>query len=254
MEMDELIQYTINNPFDYNGFIRAIKELTKKSDIQNLNQIRENMNLTFPLTEELWLNWITDEENKQLNEQKYDFNKLVDLYLKALKDCPVNISIWCKYLDFITVSKHLTTENTRKEFEKSLQKVGLHTSEATLVWNKYRKFEEEILDSLIPDNSENVDLKNPVIKKQLEHIGSIYLRQISIPLAGIEDTKNDYVDFADIYSRPDSEIQSIQDSYSKSIEILHSVQEFEMKIYRIITTQDSINFHFKFLNRMKNFN
>ncbi len=76
------------NPYLYDGHLAYVALLRREGYRPKIRSARERMAQCFPLTEELWLAWIQDEEKVATDEEGHV--RVVDLYLRATKDylCP----------------------------------------------------------------------------------------------------------------------------------------------------------------------
>ena len=60
-EVKSLETMLAENPFDYASHIALINKLRKMGELERLRAARENMSEKYPLSPELWLEWIQDE-------------------------------------------------------------------------------------------------------------------------------------------------------------------------------------------------
>ena len=72
--------------------LQLIDVLRKAKMTTKLRAARQGMHARFPLSPELWLQWLEDEENA-----KADFTYLGSLYKLATEDY-LSVQIWEKYL------------------------------------------------------------------------------------------------------------------------------------------------------------
>uniref|UniRef100_A0A803VV56 Squamous cell carcinoma antigen recognized by T cells 3 n=1 Tax=Ficedula albicollis TaxID=59894 RepID=A0A803VV56_FICAL len=104
------------------------------------------MSELFPLTEEIWLDWLKDEIKmaSEISERE----KVYELFERAVKDyiCP---EIWLEYAQYSIggIGQEGGIEKVRSIFERALTAVGLHVTKGTALWEAYREFENAILET-----------------------------------------------------------------------------------------------------------
>uniref|UniRef100_A0A8C5ECN2 Spliceosome associated factor 3, U4/U6 recycling protein n=1 Tax=Gouania willdenowi TaxID=441366 RepID=A0A8C5ECN2_GOUWI len=135
------------NAFDYNCHIDLIKLLKQEGELERLRKARQKMSELFPLTEELWLDWLKDE--KRLAEGEQNRESVYELFERAVKDyiCP---DIWQEYAVYSIggMGSPGGIDKARAIFERSVTAVGLHMTKGWTVWDAYRVFENNILSSV----------------------------------------------------------------------------------------------------------
>jgi hypothetical protein len=75
-----------HSPFIYNKHIELIKLCRREGELENLRNARERMTETFPLDEDLWLEWIEDEIKFMNAESEEDRAKVESLFEKCVQD------------------------------------------------------------------------------------------------------------------------------------------------------------------------
>lgn len=70
--------------------------------------------------------------------------------------------------------------------EEAVVKIGLRADCASLIWNIYLDFEKMILNSMSGEKNE----------KQRKHVESLYGRLLSVPHLGLQESWNEYKEFA----------------------------------------------------------
>uniref|UniRef100_A0A4W5NDR2 Spliceosome associated factor 3, U4/U6 recycling protein n=1 Tax=Hucho hucho TaxID=62062 RepID=A0A4W5NDR2_9TELE len=165
------------NAFDYNCHVDLIKLLRQEGELPRLRKARQKMSELFPLTEEIWLDWLKDEIH--LTEDQQNREKVYELFETAVKDyiCP---EIWLEYAEYSIGGMGLPggMEKVRSIFERALTAVGLHMTKGATVWEAYREFENAILATL-------------------ERIHTLFRRQLSIPLMDMDGTYAEYEEWSD---------------------------------------------------------
>lgn len=169
------------NPANYDAHLQYITLLRKTGDVDKLRKAREVMAEIFPLTPSLWQQWIKDELS--LTTANNDtFSTVVKLYECAVFDY-LSVSLWCDYLQFVQDFDPMLKQSSptaiskgRDLFERALTAAGLHVAQGSKIWEAYRQYEQAIL--LTIDESDT-----QAKEKQVQHIRSLFHRQLSIPLA-----------------------------------------------------------------------
>uniref|UniRef100_A0A671X4N9 Spliceosome associated factor 3, U4/U6 recycling protein n=1 Tax=Sparus aurata TaxID=8175 RepID=A0A671X4N9_SPAAU len=135
------------NAFDYNCHVDLIKLLKQEGELVRLRKARQKMSELFPLTEEIWLDWLKDEI--RLTEEEPNREKVYELFEKAIKDyiCP---DIWLEYAQYSIggMGSPGGIDKVRSIFERAVTAVGLHMTKGQTVWEAYREFENAILSTV----------------------------------------------------------------------------------------------------------
>uniref|UniRef100_A0A8C7NIM6 Spliceosome associated factor 3, U4/U6 recycling protein n=1 Tax=Oncorhynchus mykiss TaxID=8022 RepID=A0A8C7NIM6_ONCMY len=176
-EIQRLEEQLSINAFDYNCHLDLIKLLRQEGELPPLRKARQKMSELFPLTEEIWLDWLKDEI--RLTEEEQNREKVYELFEMAVKDyiCP---EIWLEYAQYSIGGMGLPggMEKVRSIFERALTAVGLHMTKGATLWEAYREFENVILATL-------------------ERIHTLFRRQLAIPLMDMEGTYAEYEEWSD---------------------------------------------------------
>ncbi|VDD83521.1 unnamed protein product [Mesocestoides corti] len=180
------------NPYLYDAHTRLITLLRKASELDRLRAARERMSQHFPLTPELWLEWIKDEMS--LLTDGNDREPVYKLFKRALADYQ-NVDVWLEYCQFaiggMAVGEANQLDRTRAVLEEALANQGLNFRQGALLFEVYREFEiicYAQLQSEAP--SDTVAITN-----QLKKIDSIFRRQLSTPHVDLEETMTEYKSF-----------------------------------------------------------
>uniref|UniRef100_A0A671N6G1 Squamous cell carcinoma antigen recognized by T-cells 3-like n=1 Tax=Sinocyclocheilus anshuiensis TaxID=1608454 RepID=A0A671N6G1_9TELE len=201
-EIQRLEEQLSINVFDYNCHVDLIKLLRQEGKLHRLRKARQKMSELFPLTEEIWLDWLKDEI--RLTEDESDREKVYELFERAVKDyvCP---EIWLEYVQYSIggMGAQGGIERVRSIFERALTAVGLHMTKGATIWEAYREF--EIL-----------------LKAQLERIHTLFRRQLAVPLMDMEGTYAEYSDWAD-----DGVPEMVPCQYRRALQQLEKCKPFE---------------------------
>lgn len=155
------------------------------------------MSELFPLTEEIWLDWLKDEI--RLTEEEPNREKVYELFERAVKDyiCP---DIWLEYAQYSIggMGSPGGIDKVRSIFERAVTAVGLHMTKGQTLWEAYREFENAILSTVqpppgkIPSHEEQ-----ELLNTQLERIHTLFRRQLAIPLMDMEVTYAEYEEWSE---------------------------------------------------------
>ncbi|KAI4889382.1 hypothetical protein NFI96_034070 [Prochilodus magdalenae] len=186
------------NAFDYNCHVDLIKLLRQEGKLHRLRKARQKMSELFPLTEEIWLDWLKDEIGLTEGEET-EREKIYELFEKAAKDyiCP---DIWLEYAQYSIGGMGSVggIDRVRSIFERALTAVGLHMTKGAALWEAYREFEIAILSTLQPaPGGVASPEQQEQLNAQLERIHTLFRRQLAIPLMDMEATYAEYSDWAD---------------------------------------------------------
>ncbi|XP_031164728.1 squamous cell carcinoma antigen recognized by T-cells 3 isoform X1 [Sander lucioperca] len=196
-EIQRLEEQLSINAFDYNCHVDLIKLLKQEGELSRLRKARQKMSELFPLTEEIWLDWLKDEI--RLTEEEPNREKVYELFEKATKDyiCP---DIWLEYAQYSIggMGSPGGMDKVRSIFERAVTAVGLHMTKGQMVWEAYREFENVILSTVQPPpgripSREEQDL----LKTQLDRIHTLFRRQLAIPLMDMEATYAEYEEWSE---------------------------------------------------------
>ena len=84
------------NPSLYDAFVQFIDVLRRCKMTERLREVRRGMHARFPLSESLWLDWITDELESIAGEE--DIPKIEALLTEAQNDY-LSIALWIQRLE-----------------------------------------------------------------------------------------------------------------------------------------------------------
>uniref|UniRef100_A0A4X1SNU1 Spliceosome associated factor 3, U4/U6 recycling protein n=2 Tax=Sus scrofa TaxID=9823 RepID=A0A4X1SNU1_PIG len=146
LEIERLEEQLSINVYDYNCHVDLIRLLRLEGELTKVRMARQKMSEIFPLTEELWLEWLHDEISMALDG--LDREHVYDLFEKAVKDyiCP---NIWLEYGQYSVggIGQKGGLEKVRSVFERALSSVGLHMTKGLAIWEAYREFESAIVEA-----------------------------------------------------------------------------------------------------------
>ncbi|NXP17534.1 SART3 protein, partial [Scytalopus superciliaris] len=196
-EIQRLEEQLSINAFDYNCHLDLIKLLRQEGELVKLRRARQKMSELFPLTEEIWLDWLKDEI--KMASESSEREKVYELFERAVKDyiCP---EIWLEYAQYSIggIGQEGGIERVRSIFERALTAVGLHVTKGTALWEAYREFENAILETAQPaPGSVPAPEQQQVLCSQLERIHTLFRRQLGIPLLDMEASYAEYEEWSE---------------------------------------------------------
>ncbi|KAK2837273.1 hypothetical protein Q5P01_014485 [Channa striata] len=221
-EIQRLEEQLSINAFDYNCHVDLIKLLKQEGELFRLRKARQKMSELFPLTEEIWLDWLNDEI--RLTEEEPNREKVYELFERATKDyiCP---DIWLEYAQYSIggMGSPGGIDKVRSIFERAVTAVGLHVPKGQAVWDAYREFENAILSTVQPPpgripSREEQELLNT----QLERIHTLFRRQLAIPLKDMEFTYAEYEEWSE-HGVP----EMVSNQYKKALQQMEKYKSFE---------------------------
>ncbi|KAM6964962.1 squamous cell carcinoma antigen recognized by T-cells 3 [Aplochiton taeniatus] len=244
-EIQRLEEQLSINAFDYNCHVDLIKLLGQEGELLRLRKARQKMSELFPLTEEIWLDWLKDEI--RLTEEEPNREKVYELFEKAAKDyiCP---EIWLEYAQYSIggMGSPGGLERVRSIFERALTAVGLHMTKGATVWEAYREFENAILGTVQPPpGSVATQEQQERLKTQLQRIHTLFRRQLAVPLMDMDATYAEYEEWAE-----EGVPETVTQQYTKVLKHLEKNKPFEAALLvseppRLVEYQAYIDYELK---------
>ncbi|KFW01202.1 Squamous cell carcinoma antigen recognized by T-cells 3, partial [Eurypyga helias] len=210
------------NAFDYNCHLDLIKLLRQEGELVKLRRARQKMSELFPLTEEIWLDWLKDEI--KMASERSERERIYELFERAVKDyiCP---EIWLEYAQYSIggIGQEGGIERVRSIFERALTAVGLHVTKGTALWEAYREFENAILETAQPaPGSVPSPEQQQMLCSQLEKIHTLFRRQLGIPLLDMEASYAEYEEWSE-----DPIPEATVRNYRKALQQLEKCKPYE---------------------------
>ncbi|KAL3153941.1 hypothetical protein ABBQ32_013502 [Trebouxia sp. C0010 RCD-2024] len=137
----------------------------------------------YPLTEQLWLEWLQDEIDSA--DSSAGKKQIEQLFRKAVQDY-LSVPIWKAYMEFAKSSLTDPTDGDssvqhfREVCEQALTAAGLHITLGASLWNTYREHEAQLAAA------------DPTADTQQQRVGQLYQRQLLVPLADAAQTLQGY--------------------------------------------------------------
>lgn len=227
------------NPYNYQGYIDYINLSRQYGNLDHLRFARQKMSEIFPLTQQLWLDWIQD-ETQLLVSSSAENKEIIQLYEHAINDY-LSIMIWLEYVQYRI--PHFTLSNSidelRNLFERGLSSCAVHLTEGSLFWAAYIETETAILNGVLlnyQENNTNNDLKEKVCQ-HVDYILTLYRRQLSIPLRGMENVYyKEYNEFCQQFKEylPSNYIENydlaLKNEFDRAVEHLKKCEKFENEL------------------------
>ncbi|CAM8971398.1 unnamed protein product [Rhodiola kirilowii] len=224
LQLQTLEQDLSTNPSNYDAHIRYIKLLRRMGLIEKLRSARELMSSLFPLSPDLWQEWTKDEISLATGPDA--FSRIEKLYEKGISDYQ-SVSLWCDYISFIKEHDRSDSgiEKVKNLFERALTATGLHVMDGGKIWEAYREYEQAILQTID-------DADTQAKEKQIQHIRSIFHRQLSFPLADSHSTFKTYKawEVEQGTSSLDGISPLVASAYQKALQMYNARAPFEEKI------------------------
>ncbi|KAL2342286.1 hypothetical protein Fmac_010226 [Flemingia macrophylla] len=268
LQLESLQTELAANPSNYDAHLQYIALLRRTGDVDQLARAREAMSEPFPLSPTMWRQWIKDELSINTASRPEVFSTILNLYERGVFDY-LSVSFWCDYINFVQEFDPIVRQcsptgisKARDLFERALTAAGLHVAEGSKIWEAYRQYEQAILITIndtdaqtklnifslirnladIPEDRTTVSPKISSVpeakEKQVQHIRSLFHRQLSVPLADMNSTLTAYktweleqgnlqdvesIDLVDIYPH-------VVSSYQKALEMYNARLHLEEQI------------------------
>ncbi|KAF2354152.1 LSM-interacting domain [Trinorchestia longiramus] len=208
-------------PRFYDGHVELIRALHSAGELLEAREAREQLNKHYPLSPELWLEWIQDEKAVSTTiEERAFVSSLLD---RATKDY-ASVKVWTEYLLFSVGGGDI--EATREVAERALAAVGTHIRDGELLWQSITCIEEEVFAGLSSEQQgEQVTPQQQ--QQQKKRLQSLYRRRFRVPLLNMDPE----LLLADAEKWFDGQIESYMKSdLQKTLEKLKMLEPFEEKL------------------------
>ncbi|CAO3571089.1 unnamed protein product [Mortierella alpina] len=232
-----------DNPNQYEQHTQLITLLKSADMLEELRAAREAMNAVFPLSEELWMEWIEDESNMAASDEEK--KHILELYRRATSEY-LSIKIWKSYIDYATQEFQesvdlseseivVSKEDMRRIFKEADKYTGHHIPESHIIWNCWRDFELQLMAAQTPASPEDV-----------KRVKTMYLERIAIPHADQESTFSSLSSFVSQYDNSDYENTMVQNNktMSNTRKLLSEREKFEQDL---ISTGNSLEAFMSYL-------
>ena len=217
----------LSNPYNYNAHLQLVTLLRKTDNFNELRAARKSFSEHYPLTAELYIDWVNDELKIASTEEEK--RAVEELFEKGVKDY-VSVDLWLEYCQH-SIGGIGTAEGVTKArniFERALTFVGRHVARGSLVWEAFREFEAVML-SMISDK------ESKAYKDQKQKVVNVYKRQLRVPLIGLETTLAEFREFL----QGEALDKNIEIEFNKAKKQLETRQVFEDKISKSEDTMEA---------------
>ncbi|KAG0340152.1 Squamous cell carcinoma antigen recognized by T-cells 3 [Podila humilis] len=217
------------NPNQYEIHTQLIAALRSVGMFEELRVAREAMSAIFPLSEDLWLEWINDES--RMADTKTEKELVLKLYERATTDY-LSITIWKSYTEYASQEyleslesgdeeTAMTKDMVSRIFREADKFTGHHIAKSHEIWNAWAEFEIQILDAQETPSQEDVKM-----------ITTMFEKRLTIAHAEIDNTVSNYISFVTRHGNVDFE-QAM--AHSKTIaeptrKILAARESFELEL------------------------
>ncbi|KAH7959395.1 hypothetical protein HPB49_010803 [Dermacentor silvarum] len=217
-QIEELQAKITANPYHYDSHTALITFLRNTGNLEKLREAREGMAKIFPLTPELWLEWIKDEST--LCESDEDKEKVMPLFERAVHDY-LSVALWLEYAQFSIglMNAEQGLERVRQVFERAVTAAGLHVSQGSLLWEAYREFEICLLSTVQAGASEESTQEQ---REQYCCAEEPHLQPLQEAAFSMEKTYQELKEWSEAAIEP-----SVEHLYKKAKLKLEKVQEYE---------------------------
>ncbi|KAG0763735.1 hypothetical protein G6F57_006162 [Rhizopus arrhizus] len=243
-QIPDIIEKLGKDNTQYDLHVQLI-DLLKQTDLpEQLEDARLAMHDIYPLSENLWLDWINDAKKEATSEEGE--RRLLHLYDEAEKDY-FSIDIWKSYTEFILEKfykafEEMDQENdlidsTREDLLKAVRATVYHVKRSQEIWRLYVQFEIDIMNKF----------KNP---NQVERVKKVYLDRLNVLHIDCEETFNGYSTYITAWDNNNYEDNMIQanKTYADTKRAADERDIFEQKL---IAAQYSIDAFYEYIENEK---
>ncbi|GAB1597512.1 squamous cell carcinoma antigen recognized by T-cells 3-like [Argonauta hians] len=218
-----LEEQILSYPYTYTPHLDLIKALRQAGELERLRAARQYMSEIFPLTEELWLEWLKDEVSLATEDDRERIEKLFD---KAVIDY-LAVDVWLEYVQYAIggMGSPNGIAHVRAIFDRAVAEVGLHVVKGANIWDAYREFENAIMAGLEPEEAET-GKPNPAYVEQKSRLISLFKRQLTVPLLGMKET---YAEMKEWFPELGSD-KTLQQIYQQTLSKLEKLKPFEKEL------------------------
>jgi hypothetical protein len=174
------------DPFDFNVLVRLILFYRESGQIDKLEEMRNHTISYFPLSEEMWLDWIKDKKSGMKKDEVGNIIVILNFMRKALSDFyypKVCVKFLKTMIKLKNYSDEYSLETIRRYFDEFLKIWGLDFNYSTSLYDLYMTFEKNNLAQATDVSAKNLLIKN---------IRSIYKRRLSHPHIDLDIIWSEY--------------------------------------------------------------
>ncbi|KAI9493907.1 hypothetical protein BDB00DRAFT_821201 [Zychaea mexicana] len=227
-EMTKIMEELDQDKGRYDLHVRLIELLQQMSMEDELERAREQMHEVYPLSEDMWLDWINDLKKKENTEEKQE--RLRWLYVEATRDY-FSIPIWESFVDYTLEQfdnkweDKQVVEDTRENLVRAVRATEHHISQSQRIWIKFIEFETQALK--VKDS-----MQQDFDPKQLERVKQLYRDRLDTLHTSSEETFNKYSTFNTNFDNQNYEQSMLKANkiYSKVKEAAEVRDQFELQL------------------------
>ncbi|EPX71356.1 RNA-binding protein Prp24 [Schizosaccharomyces octosporus yFS286] len=195
--VSELLEFTLQYPYNYEGHVKLVEELKRHGLKEDLHAARERFQSLFPLSEDIWIEYLEDE--KAVCNTLKDYERIVGLFEKAVTDY-LSIRLWQLYLEFLLTlvdPSTFSSENAELQdvvslqdvyslFERAYEICKYHFSQSQIIWEQFLEFLEETGENLFESDQD---------KTVRDRMHEFYLERLETPHSQVGDTFSSFSSF-----------------------------------------------------------
>ena len=184
---------------DYDAHAQLVRCLKDRGELKKLDKARLAFSEMFPLTEDMWLEWISDEGRLAVSDTEQA--KVTTLYERAVADYSTP-KLWESYMGHCQKrfkereegdpSKAKLLADARSVAERAVCMAGSHFTEGQRLWELQRAFELEILAAMKEDDGTLSRAKSDSAQSQASRVRTCYLNQLDTPGRGAQSAWHEY--------------------------------------------------------------
>ncbi len=218
--LDACTKALADNPYNYDSLVERVTVLKEMGELAR--EAREDFASKYPLTTELWLSWIKDEQSIATTDEENQ--AVLALFERARLDY-LSVPLYLEYCQTVCGSVGSQEANlaARQVFEKAVAAVGLHLAKGALVWDTYREFEMVLLQC------------NPADDAQRGRVEKLFSRQLSVPLRDMDSTLEEYLQWSG-QEKPGKQLEL---AYGEAKAMLNARVQLEDKLMQLADGGDT---------------
>jgi hypothetical protein len=164
---------------NYDAHLGLIAAQRASGELEGVRAAREGMSRVFPLTPELWGEWLADEA--RLADTGAEREGVLRLYDRAVGDY-LSVTLWLEYCAFSEASRPQQPAATRALWERALGACGDHFARGAEVWAAARAFEQRAAQG--EGEGEGEGGRGRVV--------ALFKRQLRIPMGGLGSVQAEF--------------------------------------------------------------
>ncbi|XP_066945811.1 squamous cell carcinoma antigen recognized by T-cells 3-like [Macrobrachium rosenbergii] len=180
-KVQELKMQLARNVLCYEAHVNLIGALRSLVELEGAREAREAMHKLYPLSPELWLDWVRDEQKVCTTKEERDY--ITTLFDRAVKDY-TSVQAWVEYVMFMLGGGDM--DATRAVGDQALMAVGTHVAEGILVWQVVLLVEKQVYAGMQKPGAIEMEDEKKNLEKQLGRIQDLYRRQARVPLLNLD--------------------------------------------------------------------